>query len=136
LNCSHIHNRWLVTKHKDKQAAKVLARILHSDGKEVEEEISSIKAALATTENQHFWQTLRLFFSWKCIQRVIIGVCLQFLNRAVGINVLTLYSVSIFCKIGVPAFEISVAVGVVYFLSTLIGIFTVDKVQYAWGALR
>lgn len=47
-----------------------------------------------------------------------------------------LYSVSIFCKIGVPAFEISVAVGVVYFLSTLIGIFTVDKVQYAWCAYR
>lgn len=47
-----------------------------------------------------------------------------------------LYSVSIFCKIGVPAFEISVAVGVVYFLSTLIGIFTVDKVQYAWGTFR
>ena len=37
---------------------------------------------------------------------------------------------SIFCRIRVPAFELSVVVGVVYFLSTFIGIVAVDKVQH------
>ena len=38
------------------------------------------------------------------------------------------YSVTILCKIQVPGFAVSVVLGVLYFLSTLIGIFTVDKV--------
>jgi len=36
--------------------------------------------------------------------------------------------VTILCKINVPGFAVSVVIGVLYFSSTLIGIFTVDKV--------
>ena len=57
-------------KNKDKKAAKVLARLHRSDEKGVEEEIDGIKTALLQdTKKEGVWHTLRLFFTWKCIER-------------------------------------------------------------------
>ena len=56
-------------KHKEKKAAKVLARIYQTDEKGTEEELSRIEASVVNTENGHFWQKLKVFHSWKFIQR-------------------------------------------------------------------
>ena len=57
---------------KDKKAAKVLAKIYQTDEKGVEEEIDGIKTALVQdTKKKGVWQTLKLFFTWKCIERSV-----------------------------------------------------------------
>ena len=68
----YMHLRWLVRKNKDKKAARVLARIHHTDEKRVEEEIDSIKTALVQdTKKKGVWHTLKLFFTWKSIERSV-----------------------------------------------------------------
>ena len=61
--------RWLVKKHREKKAAKVLSRIYQNDEKEIEEELSGIEASVVNTKKEHFLQKLKLFHSWKFIQR-------------------------------------------------------------------
>jgi len=61
--------RWLVKKHREKKAAKVLSRIYQNDEKGIEEELSGIEASVVNAEKEHFLQKLKLFHSWKFIQR-------------------------------------------------------------------
>ena len=57
-------------KHKEKKAAKVLARIYQTDEKGTEEELSGIiEASVVNTDTEHFWQKLKLFYNWKFIHR-------------------------------------------------------------------
>ena len=56
-------------KHKEKKAAKVLARIYQTDEKGIEDELSDIEASVVKSEREHFWQKLKWFYSWKFIQR-------------------------------------------------------------------
>jgi len=97
--------RWLVKKHREKKAAKVLARIYQTDEKGIEEELSGIEATVVNTEKGHFWQKLKVFRSWKFIQRsasqsctksrsllyfislchrVVLGMWLQIFQRGIG----------------------------------------------------
>jgi len=59
-----------VKKHKDKKAAVVLARIYQTDEKGIEEELGGIGASVVNAEKEHFWQKLKIFYSWKFIQRL------------------------------------------------------------------
>lgn len=80
-------------KHKDKKAAVVLARIYQTDEKGIEEELGGIGASVVNAEKEHFWQKLKVFYSWKFIQRLArhtMYYMLQFLLCAV-VHVVSLY---------------------------------------------
>ena len=67
--------------HKDKKAAKVLAKIYQTDEKGVEEEIDSIRATVVSRDKKRFWHVLRLLFNWKCIQRLASQMISLLSNR-------------------------------------------------------
>ena len=74
---SYLSTRWLVKKHRDLKAAKVLARIHQTAEKNVEEEIDAIRATVVKDEKQHVWHVLKLLFTWKCLHRFVSHVTLQ-----------------------------------------------------------
>lgn len=69
--------RWLVKKHRDMKATKVLARILQTTEKDVEEEIDDIRATIMSKEKQHVRHILRVLFTWKSIQRFVSHVTVK-----------------------------------------------------------
>ena len=75
--CDKLSIRWLVKKHRDAKAAKVLARIHQTTEKDVEEEIDDIRATIMSKEKQHIRHILRLVFTWKCFQRFVSHVTIQ-----------------------------------------------------------
>jgi hypothetical protein len=100
-------NRFLVKKHKDTKALKVLAKI-HQDQGKAEGELSEIQAALRRPMGQNIWQTLKYLFSKAVLPRfnshrgiklittkvyplsfrILIGICLTLVVRGVGSSVI------------------------------------------------
>ncbi|KAK6908079.1 hypothetical protein I203_102080 [Kwoniella mangroviensis CBS 8507] len=94
--------RWLMLKHRDAEAIKVLAK-LHARGNEsdsfVQAEYASMKrqveeeAGVDTT-----WKAL--YSSVLNLRKVLLGVILQFSVQMTGVGVIQYYSVSIYTSVG------------------------------------
>ena len=67
-NLCFVMNRFLVKKHKDTKALKVLAKI-HQDQGKAEGELSEIQTALRRPVGQNIWQTLKYLFSKSVLPR-------------------------------------------------------------------
>jgi hypothetical protein len=102
-------NRFLVKKHKDTKALKVLAKI-HQDQGKAEGELSEIQTALRRPVGQNIWQTLKYLFSKSVLPRfnshrgiklihlqalraiksfrILIGIGLTLVVRGVGSSVI------------------------------------------------
>ena len=112
--------RSLMLKNKPEKALEVLIKV---NGKEEANEIfNAIKASIANTDSKKL-----LSFGWTVI---IIGVLLSIFQQFVGINVVLYYAPEIFKNINPDtdgALLLTILVGIVNFLFTIIAIKTVDK---------
>ena len=63
--------RWLVKKHKDQRAARVLARMHYADetGDKVKEELREIQDAVEREGKDTTRDKLKTLFTWKVIHR-------------------------------------------------------------------
>lgn len=111
--------RYLVSINKEKAALTVLSRIN-----------GSAKAAqiLQDIKDTMVVKTERLFtYGWMCI---FVGIMLSVFQQAVGINAVLYYAPRIFGDMGMEnPMVITVFMGVINILFTLVAIFTVEK----WG---
>ena len=90
-------NRFLVKKHKDTKALKVLAKI-HPDQGKAEGELSEIQTALRRPVGQNIWQTLKYLFSKSVLPRLdyhkgiksisyyIVIIVIKFVRILIGIG--------------------------------------------------
>lgn len=112
--------RSLMLKNKPKEALAVLSKV--NGATEANTILTQIKSSLA---QQHSGKLLS--FGWLII---IIGVLLSIFQQFVGINVVLYYAPEIFKKIDPNtdgALLLTIIVGIVNFLFTIIAIKTVDK---------
>ncbi|CAI8056484.1 Facilitated trehalose transporter Tret1-2 homolog [Geodia barretti] len=96
--------------------------------REVVPELTDIKTSLKTKSSLSRTQTCRLLFTWRIMQRILIGVFLQLFQQFTGMNVIMYYSTSIFKRIGVASYISTSVVGALNFLTTILSIVLVDKV--------
>lgn len=64
--------RWLVKKHHDEKASRVLVKLRHSSPDEVKEELEEIQASVKESEldgAKAWWWAWRALLRWKIIQR-------------------------------------------------------------------
>lgn len=118
--------RWLLLKGYETEAHEVLAKVRHQD--EVAPEVQEIKGSL-----KHKIATFEVFKNPLFIKVLILGCVLQIIQQFSGINAIIYYSGSIFSVSGVssPVLQnsITVIVGAVNMLTTILAILLVDK----WG---
>ena len=65
-DCPH---RWLVKKHKDQKAVRVLMRLRRTDEEGVQMELGEIQATVTEDQKGSFWQMWQALISWKILQR-------------------------------------------------------------------
>lgn len=119
--------RWLMLRGRTEEARAVLKRV-SSSLQEVEAEISEIEATLRQT------RTIREVFKMNGFFKVILlGIVLQMIQQFTGINAVIYYAPRIFSLAGFASpleqMWVTVIVGVVNTLTTIIAIIYVDK----WG---
>lgn len=63
--------RWLVKKHKDSKASKVLSQIRRSSVEDVKEELKEIQQSVEESEDvgKAWWWAWRALLSWRMVQR-------------------------------------------------------------------
>lgn len=118
--------RWLMVKGFDGKAMEVFRR-LKTDESGALEEFSSTKASIAG-EVKSEWSALR---EKGIIKAVLIGSAIAILGQFMGVNAVLYYGPDIFADAGLAAEDSSfstVLVGVVNMLTTVLAVFTIDKV--------
>lgn len=118
--------RWLASKGRYQDSANVLSS-MHTDLALAREELHDIKENLKV--KQAGWE---LFKANKNVRRaVFLGVLLQFMQQLTGFNIIMYYSPKILSIAGFSSTEDqmigTVVNGLVFVLSTLIAVRTVDK---------
>ena len=115
--------RWLTIKGKDRQALRILKKIVTDD--EAEKEISDIKTNLQS-ETGGFG----ILFKGGFKLAMIIGISFAFLSQVSGINAIIYYGPKILEEAGLPISDAlggQVVIGLVNVLFTLIAIWKIDK---------
>lgn len=125
--------RWLITKHKDGKAKKILSGIFTSED-EVTAQIKQTKASIAG-ETKSEWKTL---LEPGIFKAVLIGCAIAILGQFMGVNAVLYYGPKIFSDAGLSSegsMFSTVLVGVVNMLTTVIALLIIDKVgrkQLVW----
>lgn len=111
--------RYLVMEGRDDKALQVLSRI--NGSVRAEKILSDIRETITV-------KTERMFtYGYMC---VFVGIMLSVFQQAVGINAVLYYAPRIFSDMGMSnSMQVTVIMGVVNILFTLLAIFTVDR----WG---
>lgn len=116
--------RWLMQAGKERQAAKVLAKIGSSAF--VETTLQDIETSLKGSKKQSY----RAVFEKGVRPAVLVGITLAVFQQLCGINVVFNYTSTIFESVGASLnqqlFE-TVAIGIVNLLFTLLAMWQVDK---------
>ncbi len=118
--------RWLITKHRDGKAAKILAGIFTTK-EEAERQIELTKTSIAG-ETKSEWKTL---FEPGIFKAVLIGCAIAILGQFMGVNAVLYYGPKIFSDAGLSgegSMFSTVLVGVVNMLTTVIALLIIDKV--------
>lgn len=125
--------RWLVSKGKDDEARKVLRR-LRADEEKAEAEYQDIKENVQEDReiDDSFWK-MPIFSQGKLNinRRVQIVFWFQIFQEWAGIAAITVYQPTIFAQAGFDANKsdwLSGLNNVCYMLSTLVAVFTVDRI--------
>ncbi|GFZ51919.1 Probable glucose transporter rco-3 [Saitozyma sp. JCM 24511] len=136
--------RWLLTKNRNDEAKKSLARLLSQniDSIEVSEQYAEIAANLEHERKmgKASWADCFKGGPGKHRQRVITGMALQALQQLTGINFFMYYGTSFFQSAGISnAFIITIAINVVNMGSTIPGMWAADNIGrrplMIWGAV-
>lgn len=118
--------RWLVVKHSEPKAQKILMRILRNND-EVRSQIADIKS-LSDTEHKSEWS---LIFKPGIFRAVMIGAAIAILGQFMGVNAVLYYGPKIFQDSGLSSGDslfYQVLVGLVNMLTTVIALIIIDKV--------
>lgn len=113
--------RWLLSKGRNEEAKRVLAKIGGSDY--ADEETAAIEASYETDDEPNKDHILK----GKFLPIIMIGIVVAFASQ---IAPLTIYAPEIFKQVGVAedsAFKQLVLLGIILFLFTFIAIFSIDK---------
>ena len=116
--------RWLITKHRDGKAAKILAGLFTT---KEERQIELTKTSIAG-ETKSEWKTL---FEPGIFKAVLIGCAIAILGQFMGVNAVLYYGPKIFSDAGLSgegSMFSTVLVGVVNMLTTVIALLIIDKV--------
>ncbi len=117
--------RWLVVKHKDDSALKILERIFSHD--KAREEIANLHQIIGK-EDKSDW---RLLLKPGFRTALIIGVCLAILGQFMGVNAVFYYGPKFLGEAGLAktaSLDLQVWVGLVNVLSTILAMFVIDKI--------
>lgn len=117
--------RWQISKGDFETAEKTLSRLFGSE--EAKIQIEDTKASLNKKEKVDW----RILFQPGYRLALFIGISLAILGQFMGVNVVFYYGPEIFKEAGMAAqgsLDFQVIVGVVNVLSTVIGMFLVDKI--------
>lgn len=121
--------RFLLTRHRQKEAQKTLTR-LRGTIPEVEEELKVITAALGAEHQQGFLDLFRTRASMR--RRMFVGMALVFLQQATGQPNLLAYASTVLHGVGFQSNEAatlaSSGLGVVKLIGTVPAILLVDRV--------
>lgn len=118
--------RWLITRHKDEKAKKILAGI-YTSGDEVTRQMELTKASIAG-ETGSEWKTL---LEPGIFKAVLIGSAIAILGQFMGVNAVLYYGPKIFSDAGLSSegsMFSTVLVGTVNMLTTVIALLIIDKV--------
>ena len=118
--------RWLITRHKDEKAKKILAGI-YTSGDEVTRQMELTKASIAG-ETGSEWKTL---LEPGIFKAVLIGCAIAILGQFMGVNAVLYYGPKIFSDAGLSSegsMFSTVLVGTVNMLTTVIALLVIDKV--------
>lgn len=118
--------RWLITRHKDEKAKKILAGI-YTSGDEVTRQMELTKASIAG-ETGSEWKTL---LEPGIFKAVLIGSAIAILGQFMGVNAVLYYGPKIFSDAGLSSegsMFSTVLVGTVNMLTTVIALIIIDKV--------
>lgn len=118
--------RWLITRHKDEKAKKILAGI-YTSGDEVTRQMELTKASIAG-ETGSEWKTL---LEPGIFKAVLIGCAIAILGQFMGVNAVLYYGPKIFSDAGLSgegSMFSTVLVGTVNMLTTVIALLIIDKV--------
>lgn len=118
--------RWLITRHKDEKAKKILAGI-YTSGDEVTRQMELTKASIAG-ETGSEWKTL---LEPGIFKAVLIGSAIAILGQFMGVNAVLYYGPKIFSDAGLSSegsMFSTVLVGTVNMLTTVIALLVIDKV--------
>ncbi len=117
--------RWLVYKHRDAQAGKVLQEVRRSP--DVKDEVQEIKETIKVET-----KGLKALRSNMVRYPLIIGVGLAIFQQVTGVNTIIYYAPTIFQFAGLGSASASIAattgVGLANFLVTLLALLIVDRV--------
>ena len=125
--------RWLITKHKEEKAARILGGIFTSP-EEVARQIEQTRASIAG-ETKSEWRTL---LEPGIFKAVLIGCAIAILGQFMGVNAVLYYGPKIFSDAGLSgesSMFSTVLVGIVNMLTTVIALLVIDKVgrkQLVW----
>ncbi|MBA1393015.1 MFS transporter, partial [Lactobacillus sp. XV13L] len=115
--------RWLITKHKDKQALRVLEKIRKGKDSAITE-VTEIKASLAESSKQKKATFRDLKTPW--IRRLIlIGIGIGVMQQIIGINIIMFYGTTVLSDAGFShsaALIANISNGVISTLATIVSI--------------
>ncbi|KAK3519353.1 hypothetical protein QTP70_024784 [Hemibagrus guttatus] len=122
--------RFLLTRHRQKEARKTLARLRGTVPDAVEEELKVIMAALGAEHQQGFLDLFRSQANMR--RRMFVGMALVFLQQATGQPNLLAYASTVLRGVGFHSNEAatlaSTGLGVVKLVGTVPAILLVDRV--------
>ncbi|XP_053338485.1 solute carrier family 2, facilitated glucose transporter member 12 [Clarias gariepinus] len=122
--------RFLLTKHRQKEARKTLAQLRGTIPDAVEEELKVIMAALGAENQQGFLDLFRSRANMR--RRMFVGMALVFLQQATGQPNLLAYASTVLRGVGFHSNEAatlaSTGLGVVKLIGTVPAILLVDRV--------
>jgi MFS transporter, SP family, galactose:H+ symporter len=116
--------RWFILKNREQNARDVLRQMNFSE-KEIEAEINEINQNLSV-KTRSCLDFLKKSYYWKAL---VIGLTLQVLQQAVGINVIIYYMPKIFGYIHMVGIAAALVVPVLNMLFTFPAIYWIEK----WG---
>ena len=119
--------RWLMLVGREAEARQTLIRI-RLVAEMAEEELIEIRQSVQQCEDISATQSLLLLFSDKYNRRLLlVGVTIMMLSQLCGMNAFMYYGVIIFGSLGLPAYTLNTAIGLVNVLSTLPGMWAMDR---------
>ncbi|XP_064403728.1 glucose transporter GlcP-like [Halichondria panicea] len=117
--------RWLMLKGREADAREALKKLSISKDF-IDAQIKEIKESLPLDKSSNCLQELKVFFLWKNIKRIILGILILVFQFATG-NHIYFYSESLFCTLGVPPFVTSLIVGVCSVCGAIFANLFIDK---------
>lgn len=118
--------RWLVSKNRDEEAKKVLAKI--EPNVDTDLEIKQIKATLNAESS---WSKKKFQLKKWMIMPFVVGIGIMFAQICTGINTIIYYAPTIFKIAGfdsnLNAIYATTGIGIVNFLMTIVAVFFTDR---------